>query len=129
MDIAGPFTIGPAVGDSGSAVASLETQHLSGLLYAIMVTYHFVDSIYNDDELDLIIETSDSPGSPPLQGIFSLEGAGTDGRFYPRVQTHSTSGSPVADQIDGLIPLSESLVLSIESAEPGDTVDVWFLLG
>ncbi len=128
MNNAGPFSTGPAVGTSGSAEASSETQYLNGVIIGVAVHYTFGAEYYTTSTVDLTITTRGTNGAPISREILTLSGAGTDGWFYPVLPVQDTQGADIVGQFTLGIPVSDVINIAIEAADPGDSVDVWFQL-
>ena len=63
----------------------------------------------------------------PSYRILELGNQIVDGWYYPRVQAVSVGGSLITGEY-AAIPVYDYIKVEIESADVGDSVDVWFML-
>ena len=129
MRMLGPIYSGAAVGGNGVATANADSNNVvAGRIVAVGVTY--LDSP-PAGTTDVVVATKGVNG--PAQTILSIANAATDGWFYPRVGTVSTSGAAMLYAGGGTAvgePLAvvDVVNVKIEQANAGDGVNVWLLM-
>ena len=124
MSMAGPFSSGAAVGSAGSAVANADsTIILMGRIMGIYVEY--VDS--PPSTTDVIIKSKGTSPAPPTYTFMTLTNKNTDGWFYPHVLIDDVLGVDIASEYTAQM-VHDLINVSIDGANAGDSVNVWFLL-
>lgn len=125
----GPLSSGAAVGGAGVATANSSTLfEVEGCLIAVGIKY--LDSP-PAATTDVVIATVGDNG--PGQTLLSITNAATDGWFYPRVETVSTSGAALLYAADGTavtdrLVVADRINVKIDQANAGDSVNVWLLM-
>ena len=124
MSLAGPFSSSAAVGSAGSALSDADsTIILSGKIAGIYVEY--VDS--PPSTTDVVIKSEGSSPSPPTYTFLTLTNKNTSGWFYPHVLIDDVLGVDIAAEYTAQM-LHDKINVSIDGANAGDSVNVWFLL-
>ena len=128
MRLMGPIYSGAAVGNNGAATANADSGVVSGRIVAVGLEY--LDSP-PAGTTDVVVATKGSRG--PAQTILSIANAATNGWFYPRVGTVSTSGAALLYAAGGTavgepLAVADALNVKIEQADAGDGVNVWLLM-
>jgi hypothetical protein len=77
--------------------------------------------------MDLYISTVGGGGAVPSYRLLELGNQVVDGWYYPRAQAVGINGSSISGEFT-LIPVYDYIKVELESADVGDTVDVWFML-
>ncbi len=124
MPLAGPFSSGVAVGSAGVALADGDsTIILVGKIMAIYVEY--VDS--PPSTTDVVIKSLGTSPAPPTYTFLTLTNKNTDGWFYPHVLIDDVVGVDIASEYTAQM-VHDLINVSIDGANAGDSVNVWFLL-
>jgi hypothetical protein len=101
---------------------------IAGKVYGVYVDY--IDSP-PAGTTDVTIATAGA--AHPAVTILALTNAATDGWWYPRIATHSTTGTAALYASEGtavsdLIPIADRVKVTIAQANAPDSVDVWLLM-
>jgi hypothetical protein len=125
----GPLYSGAAVGADGSATANADTNNVvSGRIVAVGLSYLETPPA---GTTDVVVATKGTNG--PAQTILAISNAATDGWFYPRVGTTSTSGAAMLYAAGGTAvgeppAINDVVNVKIDGANAGDGVNVWLLM-
>lgn len=128
MRLMGPIYSGAAAGNNGAATANADSGVVSGRIVAVGLEY--LDSP-PAGTTDVVVATKGGRG--PAQTILSIANAATNGWFYPRVGTVSTSGAAMLYAAGGAavgepLAVADVVNVKIDQANAGDGVNVWLLM-
>src|SRR4030095_10630714 len=118
------FSTGAAVGPAGAATASGRSQHISGRILAINVTY--VDE--PPGTIDLLVTDENDPAADPILQFFNTN---SDRKYYPRRPGCAFDGADIlyveAFPVYDYFVVHGRLCAVIVGADPGDSVEltVW----
>ncbi len=125
METIGPFNSGNAVGSAGNAVADQDSPvRIQGMLEGLYVKYNPAYPDNPPSTTKVTITTKGANGAAPSLTLLTLDGANTDGWFFPRVLIHDTAGVASTTLYDRL-PIDDVINVAIESADEDNNVDVY----
>jgi hypothetical protein len=123
--LAGPYNSGVAAGGAGVATANADTPTvLRGRVVGIYVDYLGTSP---PATTDVTIKTKGVSPNAPSYNLLVLTNANTDGWFYPQVQIHDTTGTPIATEYTPQL-VNDQINILIAQADNDNNVNVWFIL-
>lgn len=129
MRVVGPIYSGAAAGAAGSATSNATTSTvIAGKVYGV-----YLDYLDSPPAATCDVTVATSGVAHPAVAILSIANAATDGWWYPRAATHSTAGAAAlyaggGTAVNDLLPIADTVKVTIAQADAGDGVNVWLLM-
>lgn len=129
MRVVGPIYSGAAAGAAGSATSNATTTNVvAGKVYGV-----YLDYLDSPPAATCDVTVATSGVAHPAVTILAITNAATDGWWYPRVPTHSTTGAAAlyaggGAAVNDLIPIADTVKVTIAQADAADGVNVWLLM-